>query len=240
MKMSLLDRLRRYTWFYRQHSPFELAWSGISLSQFGEDKFLEAYFFNQQSGFYVDIGGFHPYMYSNTYLFYRKGWRGIVVEPNPDNIAAFQRARPRDIILQLAISKQEGTASFSKQGACSGIDDETHVYKDDARRESKIAVKTRPLAAVLEENLPKNTAIDFMSVDCEGHDRMVLESNDWSRFRPRVILCEEHQARPGSPLDEYMASQGYAYYCHLHLTKVYLEKMEWSAHLPVVAQTRQR
>ena len=105
MKMTFFDRLRRYTWFYRQHTPQELAWAGISVSQFGEDKFLEAHFFNQATGFYVDVGGFHPYMYSNTYLFYRKGWHGINIEPNPASFPAFLKHRRRDINLQLAISR---------------------------------------------------------------------------------------------------------------------------------------
>ncbi len=236
MKMTFLEQLRRYTWFYRLHTPQELAWAGIFFSQFGEDKFLEAHFYEQKIGFYVDVGAFHPFAYSNTYLFYRKGWRGINIEPNPTSFPAFLKHRERDTNLQLAISQFEGVATFTSQGTTSGIDDQTHFYRTDTPNASKVSVKTMPLRIVLEKHLPKDTAIDFMSVDCEGHDRTVLESNDWSRFRPRVILCEEHAGRPGSALDEYMATQGYAYYLRLHLTKVYLEKQEWAAHLPVGAQ----
>jgi FkbM family methyltransferase len=234
--MKPLDLLRRYTRFYRHHTPAELAWAGASWSQFGEDGFLHGFFFRQETGFYVDVGAFDPFRYSNTYAMYRRGWRGINIEPNPEAVALFRRHRGRDINLPIAISREEGTASFTVDSACSGIDDDTHVYKDRNGGAPRIAVKTRPLNAVLEEHVPKGTPIDFMSIDCEGHDRTVLESNDWSRFRPRVLLCEEHGARPGSPLDAYMESHGYAYYCHLHLTKVYLEKQEWDAHLPPTRQ----
>lgn len=34
------------------------------------------------------------------------------------------------------------------------------------------------------------TRVDFLKVDVEGHELMVLEGVPWARFRPRVILCE--------------------------------------------------
>jgi FkbM family methyltransferase len=233
MKTTFFDFLRRYTWFYRRYSPHELAWAGISFSQHGEDKFLEAYFFNKSSGFYVDVGGFHPYMYSNTYLFYRRGWHGINIEPNPASFPAFQKYRKRDLNLQLAISGENGVASFSLREARSGINDHTYAFKEDPATARTVTVGTRRLSAVLEEHLPDECVIDFMSVDCEGHDRVVLESNDWSRFRPRLVLCEALEETAGLDLNEYMACQGYAFYCRLHITNVYLEKKEWAAHLPV-------
>jgi hypothetical protein len=41
--------------------------------------------------------------------------------------------------------------------------------------------------------LPEGQAIDFMNVDVEGHDREVLESNDWDRFRPKFIVVEDKE-----------------------------------------------
>ena len=42
-----------------------------SYSQEGEDMILRRIFVNSNSGFYVDVGAFHPTRFSNTYLFYK-------------------------------------------------------------------------------------------------------------------------------------------------------------------------
>jgi hypothetical protein len=49
--------------------------------------------------------------------------------------------------------------------------------------------------------------IDFMSVDCEGLDMEVLESNDWDIFRPKLI-CIEHSIDK-TLLSNFMNSKNY-------------------------------
>ena len=57
----------------------------LSYSQQAEDLSIQRYFGEEKmNGFFVDVGAFDPIKYSNTYLFYKKGWRGINIEPNPD------------------------------------------------------------------------------------------------------------------------------------------------------------
>jgi len=51
-------------------------------------------------------------------------------------------------------------------------------------------IKTYPLSKILNKYLPKDQKIDFMSIDVEGLDMMVLESNDWKRYSPRYLLVE--------------------------------------------------
>src|SRR4051794_18853401 len=76
----------------------------ISYSQFGEDLWLADRFADQVSGFYVDVGAYDPFNASNTLLLYRKGWRGINVEPDPGALRRFERFRDRDVNLGVAIS----------------------------------------------------------------------------------------------------------------------------------------
>ena len=42
-----------------------------SYSQWGEDLFIQEFFKGRAKGFYVDIGSFHPIMYSNTFLLFK-------------------------------------------------------------------------------------------------------------------------------------------------------------------------
>ena len=54
-----------------------------SYSQFGEDALVNSLFRNKKYGIYVDVGAYHPILYSNTYALYRRGWRGFAIDPNP-------------------------------------------------------------------------------------------------------------------------------------------------------------
>jgi hypothetical protein len=43
-----------------------------SYSQEGEDLILRRIFEHKQKGFYVDVGAYHPFLFSNTYIFYER------------------------------------------------------------------------------------------------------------------------------------------------------------------------
>jgi hypothetical protein len=55
-------------------------------------------------------------------------------------------------------------------------------------KQSKI--KVQPLADVLNKNLAFGRHIDLLTIDVEGLDIDVLKSNDWKKYRPKVILIE--------------------------------------------------
>ena len=74
-------------------------------SQFGEDKILNELIPNNfTNGLYVDVGCFHPKKYSNTYMLFRRGWRGINIDMEKNKIASFNLARPNDYNFLGAIS----------------------------------------------------------------------------------------------------------------------------------------
>jgi FkbM family methyltransferase len=166
-----------------------------SYAQEGEDRVLLRLLEGRAGGFYVDVGAHHPSRFSNTRLFYERGWHGINIEPSPTAIAAFAAARPRDLNLQLGVAEQAGELIY-------------YVFNDPALNTFDAALKrereaqttyrvvgTRKVAverldAVLERHLPPGQAIDFLSVDVEGYDLQVLRSSDWARFRPGVVLVE--------------------------------------------------
>ena len=54
-------------------------------------------------GFYVDVGVDHPRRYSNTYFFYKLGWRGVNIDAMPGSMNLFARIRPRDINLECGV-----------------------------------------------------------------------------------------------------------------------------------------
>ncbi|MEA5463494.1 FkbM family methyltransferase [Leptothoe sp. PORK10 BA2] len=91
----------------------------LSFSQEGEDRVLHRIFEGKKKGFYIDVGAYHPQRFSNTYLFYLSGWKGINIDASPENIKRFTNLRPRDINLSIAISDtcQELTFYTYKESA---------------------------------------------------------------------------------------------------------------------------
>ena len=169
---------------------------------------------DKMSGFYVDVGAFHPTLFSNTYFFYLNGWQGINVEARPGSKQLFDKVRPRDVNLEVGVSRERGSMTYYFIAE----DSPMNSFSPDFLRQiemlehvrSEIAVPTLPLAEVLEQHLPKNQTIDFMNVDVEGHDFEVLESNDWKRFRPKVIVVEDEQlVADESQIVQMMEGHGY-------------------------------
>lgn len=168
----------------------------VSFSQEGEDLLLARLFESQSEGFFVDVGAHHPERFSNTRLLYARGWRGINIDATPGSMKAFDRARRRDINLEIAVASDEQMRHlyiFDEPALNSLSEDlssrrhQTTDYAIDRR----IQLATRPLKKILDEYLPEDvTSIDLMTIDVEGQDLDVLRSNDWSRYRPRVLVIE--------------------------------------------------
>lgn len=87
-------------------------YSTQSFSQEGEDLILKKIFERQKKGFYVDVGAHHPFRFSNTYLFYKKGWRGINLDAMPESMKLFKKYRPRDINLEIPIGESDRELTY--------------------------------------------------------------------------------------------------------------------------------
>lgn len=88
--------------------------------QEGEDMILARYFESQSTtGFFVDIGAHRPKRFSNSYAFYRKGWRGINIDAMLVSMEIFKGDRKRDINIEIAISVEPHTMNY-------------HIYNDPA------------------------------------------------------------------------------------------------------------
>jgi FkbM family methyltransferase len=168
----------------------------ISFSQEGEDILLQRLMGSISSkGFFVDIGAHHPLRFSNTYSFYLHGWRGINVDPNPENMRLFNLIRPEDINITRAVSSHCRKLEYFMfdEPALNTLD------SSQAKKSielgyillKKVRITTTTLKEILDNYLPKDvTQIDVLSIDTEGFDLNVLESNDWLRYHPTYIIVE--------------------------------------------------
>jgi FkbM family methyltransferase len=222
MKLSTLLPARVVTVLYAiraaLHGEYEPA-AAISYSQEGEDMVLASLFFRRiERGFFVDVGAHHPSRFSNTYRFYRRGWRGINIDPNPGAIDLFDRQRPRDVNLALGVSSDAGALTYYMfdEPAVNTLS-ERQARAVEAAGEFRLigtrTVQVKRLESILDEHLPPNTSIDLLSVDVEGLDMEVLASNDWTRFAPKCIAVEAYnetaESLLASPLNAFLRERGY-------------------------------
>jgi len=204
-----------------------------SYSQEGEDMVLQRIFSEKQQGFYIDVGAHHPRRFSNTYNFYRRGWKGINVEPNPDCVEAFRSERSRDINLQLGVSDHVGTLTYYmfNDPALNSFDADltaSRVASTPFKLVGKKEIAVEKLDAILKKHLPKGTVIDFLSIDVEGLDMAVLHSNDWSLFRPRYVLAESLNTSVEEALRGeiylFMKMRGYELFAKTYNTLIFRDK----------------
>ena len=193
-----------------------------SYAQFGEDLLLRGFLGDKWSwnykGFWVDVGAHHPVRLSNTKIFSRVGWRGINVDASVDAIAAFNKSRHRDINVNVGIGPESGTLDFYRMSS-SPMNTFSKEFADKAIAEGAkllevVKVPVITMKELLDKYLPAGREIDFLSVDCEGLDLSILESNDWSKYRPEYILIEIHaEGRnweiPDCPVSRFLRERGY-------------------------------
>jgi FkbM family methyltransferase len=229
---KLIDKLTNLV--YRLRFGLGEVFFRRSYSQFGEDVMLQGFLGDKWSwkyrGFWVDIGAHHPSKFSNTKVFSRNGWRGINVDASSDAIEIFKRTRRRDINVNLGIGSQSGMLDYYRM-SCAAMNTFSKEFAEGAaQRDVKIVeVKKVPVVTMkelLDKYLPDGQCIDFISIDCEGLDLAILQSNDWGKYRPDYLLVEIHSDGmnwniPACAVSVYMHEQGYEFVGQGVMTTIY-------------------
>ena len=201
-----------------------------SYAQEGEDIVLKRIFSGQSTGFYVDVGAHHPMRFSNTYSFYKLGWSGINIEPNPNSFNLFTKYRSRDINLNYGIAKNKGNLEYYMfdEPALNTFDAEVlnnRKTNTHYKHTKTIHIDVMPLADMLKQHIPNGIKVDFLSIDVEGLDLEVLISNDWQKYRPNWVLVEQLNLKDIEHLDfethHYMKSVGYVLFAKTFNTLFY-------------------
>jgi hypothetical protein len=171
----------------------------VSYAQAGED--LVAHFILEQLKIrdksYLDIGAYDPVYINNTYLFYREGHRGVLVEPNGAMCERLRAVRPLDTTLEAGIGiGKPGQADFylMSNPSWSTFDkaEAEHQVKATGGKITIKEVRRVPLLdvnAVMAEHFG-GRAPAFVSIDAEGWHLAILKSIDFARLRPAVICIE--------------------------------------------------
>ena len=170
-----------------------------SYSQWGEDLIIKDFFKEKKKGFYIDIGCFHPIMYSNTCLLFNNGWSGINIDVNPTSIDLFNIIRPNDYNFCAAVSSKVEEKNLYMDHDFSPVNtiQKSFYESTDKNIAFKNLVKKKIMTNKFDDivrnltNLPK---VDFLNIDCEDYDYYVLSSIDLKNYRPKLICIETHRA----------------------------------------------
>jgi FkbM family methyltransferase len=190
-----------------------------SYSRNGEDVVLWRTLAHVDRGRYVEVGAHEPRSGSVSAAFYRHGWTGITVEPNPESAALHRQQRPGDIQIEAAAAATDGEVAvlhvIDDTGLSTLNDQYAGLRANSGFRTHDIEVPTRSVSTVLDQAGWAGCDINFMTVATEGSEIDVLRGTDLTRWRPWVLAVEavspvgEQSSR--AEIEDHLQSAGYRF-----------------------------
>ena len=183
-------------------------------SQFGEDAILEKYL-KEDKGFYLDIGSGDPVRGSNTYFLYKKGWKGILIDPLTRNIFSSKVIRRKDKIIQGLVGATNKSYPFFEMYPYEYSTTNNEIVNGLINNGRAKLVKKVQLQTYSISDLRLNIDLDqpsLLSVDCEGLDLEVLKTIDLKTIKFRVICAEDFDFNPvskSSAINYHLVENGY-------------------------------
>jgi FkbM family methyltransferase len=209
----------------------------LSYAQNMEDYHLSLAFEGQARGIYIDVGGGHPVAGSVSFWFYRRGWDGLVVEPQGDLAQLHRRLRPRDRVVQSLIGRDRGERDFyvfdRLHGLSTTISDHATAAKEQFRTLRLPSMSLAELCRTWDRG-----AIDFLKIDVEGAEADVIAGADWDRLRPGIVLVEAIAPLSGEPTwhhwETSLLAKGYRFALFDTLNRFYVaeERQDLLAKMP--------
>jgi FkbM family methyltransferase len=168
-------------------------------------------------GYFVDVGANDPQIGSQTWQLEQAGWDGVLIEPQPDLVERLRMRKAKVFAVACSSRANAGrTLPLHVAGALSSLSES--LVDPRCRADSVIAVPVRTLDQILDEARAP-TPVDFLSIDVEGHAVEVLDGTDLARWRPRLILIEDHVM--DLRIHRHLVGQGYLWFRRTGLNSWY-------------------
>lgn len=155
-----------------------------------EQQLREEFFAGTPKGFFVDVGANDPIEGSQTWHLEQKGWRGVLIEPQP-MLAQKLKERRATLVFPCACSSPQNagkTLPFQLAGIQSSLN--LNFFVAGMRKDEIIEVPVRTLDDILTE-AKAPVPIDLLSIDVESHEIDVLSGLTLKRWQPRLIFIED-------------------------------------------------
>lgn len=225
--------------FSKLFNSIDSKYRKTSFSQSGEDLIVK-YIFDCLGIYkpsYIDIGAHHPYNISNTALFYKNGCRGINIEPDPTLFKEFLKHRKEDKNINIGIGDCDEELDFyfiSSSALNTFSKEEAERYSQEGnytiKKVEKVKVKT--LSDVL-HNFSNDIFPQFLSIDAEGVDEIIIKEIDFVKNFPIVICIEtisfsmSGNGIKNTSLIDYIISKGYLVYADTNINTIFVKESLW-------------
>lgn len=207
-------------------NPHANIFYGIS----AEDQVVQTLLKHPKTGYYVDVGCNHPIKFSNTFVLYMRGWKGLTIDADSRMIDLHMRIRPKDVSVCCALSDSEHEVVFTKfeDSSVSSVSPEfTMEMKNSVKVLGEERLQTRTLQSILCENAVPND-FDLLQIDVEGHDYEVLQGIDLNEYRPKLIMVEISKLQienyTSNKICAYLKENGYDFIAYYNINGFFLRK----------------
>ncbi len=205
----------------------------ISFSQHGEDLVILEHLLGLKlptKGIYIDAGCFDPVVFSNTRLLNLHGWQGINIDAAQDVIQKFQDMRPDDhnVCAALGERKQKVILRGPKGAPSRSVE----AINDQSSEGGKDLLETSTLNEILSSSPFRGAPVDFLDVDCEGHDLAVLKGFPFAEIRPKLIAVEGHSMEEAKTVVDFLEKLDYFKVCVRGPTHIFRAMATLSSELP--------
>ena len=184
-----------------------------SKSQLGQDVLALCVNGLSDKGFFVEFGATDGLKLSNTFLLEKDfGWNGILCEPAKVWQADLNRNRSCSIDARCVSSHSDRLVDFaeSPDAELSTIsefrDQDSHVKS--RQESSSYQVKTVSLRdLLLTHNAP--VKVNFLSIDTEGSEYLILEDFDFTEYKFDLICVEHNYTSNREKIYQLLTANGY-------------------------------
>ena len=187
-----------------------------SYSQYGEDLIIDSFFQHHvpiKNGNYLDIGCYHPIGISNTYVLHKRGWQGLVIDIDDYKLELFKRRRGKNVeVLKGAISSEDSVSKVPIYKFNQPFSPYDTLSEEIAKMRSKainIEYTTEEVNQISINSLLHKKHFDLINIDVEGLDELIVNSIDFKKFQPTMIVYESFDPFSSSKTKELLNDNGY-------------------------------
>lgn len=167
-----------------------------------EQHILEA--LGEVPGTFLDVGAYDGVTFSNTRALFERGWKGVLVEPDPHayaKLCANYAGREGAILLNAAlvpddVADPEPLTFWTSNGDMVSTSNPAHRALWAA---AGVPFSEVRVAAIGVLELPPVRRFDFVNLDVEGRNWELLQALPLAEWRTRVI-CVEYENKPDEML----------------------------------------
>ena len=176
--------------YYKKYTKTSYSISNVDL-------IIDRMFANKSKGNFIDLGCNHPIKFNNTYLLYKRGWRGLNIDLDQTSINEFNKIRNLDFNVKALISNSSNEIKkiyyYHKRSAINTVSEQLIKHRNSSNKDYQIVEqKTKTLEEIINNSPLKNKNIDLLSIDIENHEYEVLKNFDFKNYKISVIVTEIH------------------------------------------------